>query len=211
MKGIILILLSLLFIKELNGQGLTFKPGVYLNLEQLQAGTPAFNADFKIKKRSSEDITLNGGNDYKLISENDSHRKKFIKREVFAYIKNDTILLNGFPNNIQIWYSMCLIKGNFMLFKGAMNNSDATVLSITGGAIGGAIASNKRHLYVLSLRTGNFRECTEEYLKERIKENIPTLLDQYQNDVMANKKDFESVAYKYINLLNEYLVSKAQN
>lgn len=85
-------------------------------------------------------------------------------------------------------------------------------LNLPGGTpVGETIAANKRHLYVLSLRTGNFRECTEEYLKERIKENIPTLLDQYQNDVMANKKDFESVAYKYINLLTENLVSKAQD
>lgn len=211
MKGTILILLSLLFVSELNGQGLVFKPGVYLNLKQFQTGNPAFDADFKIEKRSGGDITLNGGNDYKLISENDSLGKKFIKREVFAYVKNDTILLNGFPNKIQIWYALCLTKGNFLLFKGAMSNSKATGAAIAGGAIGGAIAAQTRRLYVLSLRTGNVRECTEEYLKERIKENMPELLEQYQNEVITQKKDFESVALKYINLLNENLVSKTQN
>ena len=48
-----------------------------------------------------------------------------------------------------------------------------------GGGIAGANAAKKRFLYVLSLRTGNVRELTKEYISQRLKENQESLLEKY--------------------------------
>jgi len=184
-----------------------FPPGVYLNIEQLKSQTPAYQADFQIIRRTSGDIGFNGGNDYEIVSGIDSLEKKFIKKQMYAYVKNDSLYLNCIHHKLSTWYALCTNHGNYLLFKGSMSNEksneEVSPYSAMFGAIGGGIAASnaakKRFLYAFSLRSGNARLLTKEYLLARLQDN-KELLEQYQGE---KEQASEEVLIKYINKLNE--------
>lgn len=191
---ILILLMNLCF-----GQMNKFPSGVYLNLEQLKTQTPAYDVSLNIIDRTTSGIVLTGGSDYKLESEIDSINKKYIKTSIFAYAKNDSIFLNGDQHDLQTWYSLSLTSGNFLAFKAGITDKEAGNVAFLTGAIGSGIASSIRKLYVLSLRTGNVRKLTKEYLIERLK-GYPTLLNTYNNEI---EQESEEVLLKYINSLNQ--------
>ena len=69
------------------------------------------------------------------------------------------------------------------------------------GAIGSALSATSRYLYVLSLRTGNVRLLTEEYVTNRLKED-PQLLEEYSEE---RRPDSGATLIKYMNLFNKTL------
>jgi hypothetical protein len=184
-----------------------FPNGVYLNLNQFKNQTPQYDVDLKIIERSSGDKAMMGGNDYKIESSNDSITKKFIKTVVYAYVKNDSIFLNCYHHKIQIWYALSLTSGNFLAFHSCMSNGDASTVGILGGAIGAAVSSGTKHLNVLSLRTGNVKPLTKEYILQRLKEQ-PDLQTQFNNEA---KQESEDTLIKYINLLNLVTSPESKN
>jgi hypothetical protein len=179
----------------------TFPNGVYLTHEQFKNRTPAFSADFRTILRSSGDVFLSGGNPYKFESKNDSLDKDFIKKEIYAYVKNDSVFINCKHHKLQSWYTLALTKGNFIVFYSAVSTGkmirNATLVS-AGGAIGGAISGGNYDYHVLSLRTGNARELNKEYMKGRLKE-YPDLLVAYEGE---KKQNTIEVLLKYIDKLN---------
>lgn len=187
-----------------------FPNGVYLSLEQLKKRTPAFDVNFQVIRRTESDIGFNGGNDYEIKSDIDSLNKKFIKKIVFAYVKNDSLYLNCIHYKLSTWYALCMTQGTFLAFKGAMSNDKSSeevapygvLFGAIGGGIAGANAAKKRFLYVLSLRTGNVRLLKKEYLAERLKDN-QNLLDRFNNE---KDQESESILIKYIDLLNEIML-----
>lgn len=199
MKLTYLTFILILLITECCGQMNKFPSGVYLNLEQLKSQTPAYDVNLKVIYRTSAGIAFSGGSDYKLESEIDSIRRKYLKTSIYAYVKNDSIFLNGIHHKLQTWYSLCLTSGNFLAFIGCLTNKEASNYAYLGGAIGAGIASGRRNLYVLSLRTGNVRELTKDYLVERLK-GYPSLLENYNNE---SNQEAEEVLLKYINSLNQ--------
>ena len=176
-----------------------FPDGIYLTLEQLKSRTPAFNTYLLTEKRTVRQITMNGGNEYKLSSRNDSLKESFIKNQIFCYVKDDSIFLNGKPHGFQQWYALSQTSGNFLVFKSGMAISNYN--GGMGGAIGGAIAgaSKKKYWYVLSLRTGNIKDFDQDYLVARLQE-APDLLEKYN---LEESKDAESVMIQYVQLLND--------
>jgi hypothetical protein len=80
MKKILLVLFILNFqIAKIQAQKSTFPEGVYLSNEQLKNKTPAYNVNIEVLERSSGDIAMVGGNQYKLESSIDSLSKKYLK------------------------------------------------------------------------------------------------------------------------------------
>ena len=183
--------------------------GVYLNLEQLKNRTPAFDANLQVTRRTEGDIGFNGGNDYEIKSDIDSINKKFIKKTIYAYVKNDSLFINCIHHKLSTWYALCITQGTFIAFKGSMSNEKAgsevapyaVFFGAIGGGIAGANAAKKRFLYVLSLRTGKAKLLKKEYLAERLKEN-QNLLDQYNSE---REQESDSTLIKYIGLLNEVI------
>ncbi len=170
-----------------------FPDGVYLFLEQLRNRTPAFNTNLH--------VTNNAEINYRLESEVDSLDKKFIRRKIFAYVKKDTLFINGFLQDIEMDYAMALTKGNFIAFYGRNTKDVGTTAAVVGGLIGTSIVRLKQYFYVLSLRTGNVRRLTKEYLLARL-EDYPTLRDQYKKERKNNDPD-DALLLKYIELLNQ--------
>jgi len=203
-----LILFLVLSSSGLYAQTDTLLPdGVYMNLDQLRNRTPQFNADFNITRRTQGDIGFNGGNDYEIKSPVDSMNKHFLKKEVYAYVKNDSFFLNGFQQQLGTWYAYCFTYGNFITFKGTTSNkamseqtgSSGFMFGAIGGAISAASAAKKRYLYVLSMRTGNVKFLDKEYLTMRLTDNSPQLLEQYSKE---KEPESEETLIRYVRLLN---------
>ncbi len=103
---------------------------------------------------------MNGGNDYKGISLNDSIGKKFIMREIYAISTGDSLFLNCLELKLQKWYTYAVRTEDFLLFRAGipMNsdvvNTNAMLFGPIGGGISGAIAAMKRYDYSLDLKTG---------------------------------------------------------
>jgi hypothetical protein len=179
----------------------TFPNGVYLTHEHFKNRTPSFNTDLNTIIRSSGDVFLNGGNAYKFESKNDSLDKDFIKKEIYAYVKNDSVFINCKHHKLQSWYSLALTNGNFVVFYSAVSTGRMIRNSTLGmgGAIGGALSNGNYAYHVLSLRTGNARELSKDYIKGRLKE-YPDLLEEFE---LEKKKNTIEVLLKYIDKLNE--------
>lgn len=157
-------------------------PGIYRNLEELKARSPAKKANLQVTLRSGGGMAFRGGSDYRISDPSDSLSKKFLDREVFAYVSNDSIFLNCERQELGPWYSLVLIRGEYLVFSTATAPEGAMGAAVMGGllcgAVGGAIAgaaaggadpADRQH-FILSLSTGNSRTLTKEYLIARFKD-----------------------------------------
>ena len=181
------------------GQTSNFPAGVYLNLEQLKNRIPAYDANLSISKRTSGDIFMIGGNDYKIKSKIDSINKSYITKKIFAYVKNDSLYLNCLPHKLQNWYALCKnTSGNLVTFKACMSLDKAMNVSILSGGIGSGIAATKRFLYVLNLTNGEIFQLTEKNLLKLLN-NKPELQLLYEKEI---NRTSEQQLLKYIDLLN---------
>ena len=181
------------------GQTSNFPAGVYLNLDQLKNRTPAYDANLSISKRTSGDIFMIGGNDYKIKSKIDSINKSYITKKIFAYVKNDSLYLNCLPHKLQNWYALCKnTSGNLVTFKACMSLDKAMNVSILSGGIGSGIAATKRFLYVLNLTNGEIFQLTEKNLLKLLN-NKPELQLLYEKEI---NRTSEQQLLKYIDLLN---------
>lgn len=193
-----------------------FPDGVYLSREQLRAHTPALQADLQIEMRTNSDIKFNGGNDYRLLSPDGSLKKKFLKKKVYAYVKNDMLLVNGLPLRVQPWFVLALNRsGDFVAFQGGISDDEATLKAMSfmlvGGAVGGAIGGGiawasiamERFPYMLNLRTGSVQPLSPDYLKVCFDEaDLIDLLLEYQEEEEPEQMD---TMVRYVQRLNEAL------
>lgn len=178
-----------------------FPDGIYMTATQLRNKTPEFKSRLLVEKRGEGDVAFNGGNDYRLEPLNDSLSKKTVKNEVYAYVTNDSIFLNGKVISSNKWYSLSLTRGNFLVFRGGIPPGEMATYGALGGGLLVASLSTIRYLYVLSQRTGNVRKLDADYIAARLEEN-PPLLEQF--NLEKNKKS-EEVLLRYINLLNGFI------
>lgn len=182
------------------GQTSNFPAGVYLNLEQFKTRTPAYNTNLLVVKRTSGDIFMVGGNDYKIKSTIDSINKNYITKKIFAYVKNDSVYLNCVPHKLQTWYALCNgTKGNYITFKACMSFEKARNIAMYGGGIGSGVAATKRYLYVLNLTTGEVNELTEKTMLKLLQDK-PELLSNFEKNT---DRDSEHILMEYINQLNQ--------
>lgn len=181
------------------GQTTKLTNGVYLTFEQAKARVPNYNTNLEVVKRSSGDIFMVGGNDYKIKSTIDSISKNYITRKIFAYVKNDSLYLNCFPHKLQNYYALCRnTSGSFITFKACMSLDRAMNVSIIGGAISSGIAATQRFLYVLNLTNGEIFRLTEKSLSNLLKDK-PELLLLYENET---DRTTEQQLLRYIDQLN---------
>lgn len=177
----------------------TLPSGIYLSIDDLKARRPAMDVKLQVTRRSGGDIAMMGGNDYKITDPGDSLARKLLKREAFAYVSNDPLFLNCAQQQLGAWYSMVEIRGEFLVFNAAMTADEA----MGYGVLGGAIAAGKRYWYILSLKTGNSRKLTKDYLIARFK-------DRGKSDLLAKfnaepAQDWDFTLLQYVRLLNASL------
>ena len=173
--------------------------GVYLNFKQFKSQTPAYNTNLEVIKRTTADFILMGGNDYKLESPTDSLKKSFIKKKIFAYVKNDSVYINCMPQKLQLWYAVCdNNKGSYITFEACMSQKEAAGVSMLGGLAAGAAATT-RYLYVIDLKKEKVLRLTKSSMT-RILAGYPELLERYNNTEDKNSKE---VLKDFIKRINE--------
>jgi hypothetical protein len=115
-KEILFILLFGIIIFSVKAQ-YKYPKGAYLSFDELQAMQPSADLDIIVEKRTQGDIVMVGGNDYKLISNDKSIKKKYLRKEVFAYSDGEELFLNCFPLRLYFGYTKILNDGGKYLRK----------------------------------------------------------------------------------------------
>lgn len=129
-----------------------------MNLEDLRQKSPSENYELLPLVRSTGDIVMMGGNDYKLISEDKSIKKKIIKKRIYAYSDGSELYVNCFQLGCQPWYAKVIYReGDIIHFNAGMSNSKAMAAAMMGGAVGGAMAATQRYHYEVDLNNGELK------------------------------------------------------
>src|SRR5690606_19623331 len=111
MKQIIFIVALLLNAINSNSQTNHFPKGAYMSFDEILNKNPSKQLDLQIVKRTTGDIRMNGGNDYKFESEDKSIPQKVIKKDIWAYSLGDTLYLNCSKFFMQTWYAPLISDG----------------------------------------------------------------------------------------------------
>ena len=183
--------------------------GVYYTVDEFKAKTPRARPVIGQIERTENDIKWGGGSGYFFYSDDDEIKDRHINRDVMFVVFKSKVYLNTRIIERGKGYAECLTQGTFLVME--FNTTDATAANTAGvlfGAIGAAIAVAATPveftLYVHSLRTGNSRFLTREYLEARMADH-PDLLKQWNDDVLGYDVPSKYLMIKYINLLNERL------
>lgn len=205
MNYIITLLFFIITGTSISAQYFGFPDGVYLNHEQFRNRTPAFNTELKTIIRSSTDLFVNGGNPYKFESEKDSLDNDFIKKKIYAYVKNDSVFINCKHQKLQSWYALAVSFGNYVTFYSCVTTGKMILNATAVGAIGGAALASTSNGYhdwhVLSLRTGNARVLNKKYIQARLQDH-PDLLYEFEQERTEKHQNYIEILLKYIDKLN---------
>lgn len=209
MKKTIFIITILLSV-NLYAQNIKYKSGLYLTFEELIKNHPSSNINVELEKRTTHQIKMYGGNDYKLNPIEKSAKKKYLKKEVCAYSDGENIFLNLYKYDIQSGYVKILSNKSALIFKAGLPSKpkdygiDTANLSSMFGAIGGAFNGAKlamlRFPYVLNKSSQNVILVTSENLHEVINSDKELLL-KYESE--SNEKN--------IDLIIQYLIDWNEN
>ncbi|MFN0049301.1 MAG: DUF6563 family protein [Cytophagales bacterium] len=197
MKAQFLIFIAALLSLSSFSQTPSFPKGVYMSIVEIINRNPSQQYTIGIQKRTSGDITMNGGNEYKIVSTDGAIKKSILKKEVWGYSNGDTMLVNGYHFAIQTWYCKMLNEGKYLIFHGATPNNEASAAVLLGGAIAAVAIAGQNFLYVID-------PATKEAYK--LKKHLPKILEQYPDlkqafEMEKDKKDNQTLI-KYINLVN---------
>ena len=177
----------------------SYPEGCYMSLDELISKSPSENYDLLIEERTLSDIQFNGGNDFKLISEDNSISKRVLKRGIWAISDGNNLYINGIHHKCQKWYSKVEEEGKYIIFKGAIPNGEAVAAGLLGGAIGGAIIAEKRYIYLLNVQSGNLSLVKKKNIHDFLSDH-KDLLSEYN---MEEDQKSADVILKYIKVLNE--------
>jgi len=169
-----------------------------MSFDELVSKTPTENYDVKIQKREPSEIQFNGGNDYKLVSEDKSIKKRVLKKDIWAISDGHTLYINGLNYKCQQWYSKVDDEGKYLIFKAAVPNSEAATAGLLGGAIGGAMIAERRYVYLIDAKTGEFSLVKKKNIHE-VLSDFPEKLSEYDKEEDPKSVD---VIFKYVKTLN---------
>ena len=203
------LIISLLFTTFASsfGQQQNYPKGAYMSFDEIVNKAPSQQYDFDVERRTDGDIKMVGGNDYKINSADKSIKKKFIKKEMWAYSNGDTLYINCFQYKVQPWYASVISDGKYLVIRGGLSQlSDeqkkqmamASYFGAIGGALAGAKMAMMRFLYIIDKSTNEISTVTPELL-ENLLADYEEQLAQYSNE---EAKDSEETMLRYLKLLN---------
>lgn len=207
MKTIKFLFLFIFFNTITTSAQIIYPKGVYMSYDEIINKSPSQNYDLTIEKRTIGDIRMNGGNDYKLISNDESLNKKYLKTMIYAFSDGENLYINCYQYKVQNWYADLISDGKYLVFKGGLSqNVDeqkkqiriGTAFGAIGGGIQGAKLATLRFVYAIDKSNNNIIYITPEKL-ENLLWNYTELYDNFQKE---NDKNEETMI-KYLKLLNE--------
>ena len=212
------ILLILALTQNVVGQQ-QYPKGIYMSFEDIQNRQPSLPDSAKVKKRSGFDISMVGGNDYRIKS-SDKAIKKTLKRKAWAYSDGDTLYINCRQYKAQTWYAKVLSYGDYLLFDAGMSKltkkeNGAAAAGVMFGAIGGAMAgaamAQMRFPYAIEVRTNTLHLITLDFIDKVMQSKGAAAYATFQNEKKGvemlraeRQKEIatETLINKYIPLIN---------
>lgn len=196
-----------------------YPKGLYMSYEEIVNKTPSVMDTVVVKKRTSFDIAMVGGNDYELKSP--TITKKVLKKKAFAYSDGDTLYINCIKYGAQPWYAKVSDAGKYLVFSAAMSkesvragNTNPLIMSFMfgalGGALGGAMSAQERYVYTVELKENKFDIVTLDFLDVVLKDR--DVYEEFQRDregaelaINEGQKRvaYEVIANKYIERINK--------
>lgn len=185
----------------------SYPKGSYMTWEELKAKTPGETFELSMERRTKTDIKMNGGNDYRLTSEDKSVKNKVLKREILAYSTGDSLYINGLPYKLQTWYAKVLSEGKYYVFTAGIpmdktlqtkEMQQGMAFGAIGGGIAGASLAMKRFLYILDKETNKVKMIDAAVLSEMLIA-YPDLLAQFNSEP---EKDEIPTQIEYLKTLN---------
>src|SRR5690606_23632141 len=119
---------------------------------------------------------------------------------------------NCFHHKLGFEYALAISEGPLIVFY--IYGHDQSLTSSMGigfglaGALATAAATSGDYYYVLSLNTGNAKPLTKAYVRARIKDYYPELLDSFDE---LGKKISEEELTAYIMKINNHLINIVKN
>ncbi len=175
-----------------------FPKGVYMSVDEILKRSPSKQYNATVEKRNSDDMVMMGGNEYKILSADGTIKKSIFKKQIWGYSTGDSMFVNAYQFELQLWYCKILNEGKYLIFYGAMPQGEASAAVFMGGMIAAAVIAGQSYLYVIHPETGEVN---------KLKKFLPKLLEQYPDLKQAfenekDKKDNETLI-KYITLINQ--------
>ncbi len=205
------LLFFLLSITLVASSQVTYPKGCYFNFEDLVNKTPVTTYHPAIEKRSKTDIAMNGGNDYKLDSPDNTIKRKVLKKEIFAYSSGDTLYINCSKYRLQNWYANVISDGKYFVFMAGIPMDPAMQskklkediqMSMQFGAVAGAFAGAElaklRFLYIVDKETNEVKMVDPEVMNNVLKD-YPDLYTKYNTET---KKDDREVQIEFLKQVN---------
>jgi len=205
----------IIFTTSLFGQyPIDLKSGLYNSLEDIIKNNPQFECKFNVKHRTTLDIQMWGGNDYKVSSDTTNVINSAINK-CFAVFNGDTLFINGKHINGSLPFCKVENNGRFLIIKAGIPNmakrksvgykSNMTHIDYVpiGGAIGGAATGAQlamiRFYYILDCKNGGVKILSKDYLNSLLSD-FPNLKAEFESD---KKTSNQTELLKYIKRMNE--------
>jgi hypothetical protein len=181
-----------------------YPKGGYMSFDELKAKSPSLSNEIEVIKRTNTDIAMNGGNDYKLVSNDKTISGKILKKDCIAYSDGQDLFINGFQYGLPFWYAKIISEGKFLVMKAGtfIPANEINSLGYAYGAIGGAVQGAKqaslRLIYVID-KDFYSTNVNKEYMQYLLTET-PEILQEYNSE---NEPSNDEVILKYLKRINE--------
>lgn len=191
----------------------SFPKGIYMNYDELKSGKSSRAGEFVVERRSSSDIFMVGGNDYKIKSTNDSASKSDIKWSYYAISTGDSVFINGSKFEIGAWYCLLHTDSEYYYFSGGpctnrqnpmFIQSGSSAAALGGGIVGGIAAGQhalERYLYLIDRQTGLADVITVYYLRSSFAKKNMDLFREYNTHPTRDSIDTQLKYYKILKTL----------
>jgi hypothetical protein len=198
MKGFLLLVL-LLNAFQFYAQTL-YPKGAYMTQKELIERQPGKDYTLFVEKRSGADISMNGGNNYKLLRSDSTMKRKVYFRKMMAYSDGDYLYINGIHTGLQKWYCRVEHEGQYLLMVGGPTAGDASVIAFGGGAVASMVAAHAQILYALDLKDYELVKINKKALEKWLS-STPELLADYKKEESPKEMP---VLLKYASLRNQF-------
>ena len=192
------------------GQPTPWPDGIYFEQVQFLNRTPDLTSPVDLTENSLNNLIKYGCSQYVFKSKGDGISNYRLNMKPRIIVHNGEVYVNTLKMELGEGYAKCLTKGHFLVFPANTSNTDAisaggaAMLLLTGVGPGRTVRL-EFSLFVLSLRTGNHRPFTKEYVKERLNEHNE-LLEAFIVEPNVN----DSVLIHYMDALNRSLESSME-
>jgi hypothetical protein len=214
MKKIALALFAIIFSTAGFAQGLGYPEGAYMSLEEVLSRTPSQHPDVQVVFRTRGDIKMNGGNDFKLTSDDKTVKRRLLTKDIYAYSDGEILYINCRPLRLQKWYADVLGDGRYIFFRAGLSNlskemrkkrgETAMVSVMFGGIVGGLAAAEQaleRYMYAIDTESGEVM-AVDEVVMDALLAPAPELQAAFREEP---ERRFDASWIKYFGLLDDYL------